>query len=290
MGIGSRAYMQSRPPSSGWPSSTHCTLAVLFFVFFVSLVEAATHSQWLGWMRLDESNPRFWQWLTYGFIHVQFWHIIGNGLALWWLGKDVEDSEGKSIYWITLIGGILTGALIWRLTGIGNPEPTFSLGGISGGVCALMLVALAKQLERGITLLIFFIIPVTFRARWVLIVSIAFSFLGWIFNELPDRHNWQFWRPVFFDGVAHSAHLGGFLFGWLMWIYRQQTNRLRGDALRLVDKISPNFGTKNNFSEFNPSQARAELDQLLDKISAEGFGSLTPKEKDRLRDLSDRLR
>lgn len=290
MGIGSRAYMQSRPPSRGWPSGTHCTLALLFFVFLVGLVEAATHNQWLGWMRMDELNPRFWQWVTYGFIHVQFWHIVGNGLALWWLGTQVETLEGKSTYWITLIGGILTGALAWRLTGLGNPDPSLSLGGISGAVCALMIVALLKQLEREITLLLFFIIPVTFRARWILIASITLSLLGWIFNELPDRHHWQFWHPVFFDGVAHSAHLGGFFFGWLVWIYRQQTNRFGGDALKVISKIPSRFTTPKTSIDFDPSQARAELDQLLDKISAEGFGSLTPQEKDKLRNLSDRLR
>lgn len=290
MGIGSRAYMQSQPPYGGRPLGTYCTLAVLLLIFLTSLIEAATHSQWLQWMRLNESDSHFWQWLTYAFIHVQFWHIVGNGLALWWLGEQVENIEGPSTYWITLLGGILGGALIWKLTGIGNPEPTFSLGGISGGVCALMLVALSKQLDREITLLLFFVVPVTFRARWILTFSIIISFLGWIFNELPDRHHWKFWHPVFFDGVAHSAHLGGFLFGWLVWIYRQQTNRFSGGALSLIGKLPRSFRPKNNFLESTPSQARNELDQLLDKISAEGFGSLTPQEKDRLRDLSDRLR
>ncbi|MEY4379005.1 MAG: hypothetical protein RLZ85_886, partial [Verrucomicrobiota bacterium] len=93
-------------------------------------------------------------------------------------------------------------------------------------------------------------------------------------------------------------HLGGLIFGWLAWRYLNRTNWAPSYAQvqepMPTDAPSPAFETP---PEENPSslpltsaQARAEMDMLLDKISAGGFGSLTAGEKRRLEELSARLR
>jgi hypothetical protein len=135
------------------------------------------------------------------------------------------------------------------------------------------------RLEQDITLLLFFFIPVNIKARWLLIILLAISILGWGFYELPRRQA---------DSLAHSAHLGGFLFGWLMWKYQNRTNRSGSGAIQTMnnpfeDDSSPSIQPKNG-------QVRAELDALLDKISVKGFGSLTESEKRRLAELSDQLK
>jgi hypothetical protein len=53
---------------------------------------------------------------------------------------------------------------------------------------------------------------------------------------------------------------------------------------------SPEAPAKTPAEGLSPAQARAELDRLLDKISAKGFGSLTESEKRKLEELSTRLR
>jgi hypothetical protein len=93
------------------------------------------------------------------------------------------------------------------------------------------------------------------------------------FSELPSRHNWEIWGPSL-DGLmgsnlAHSAHLGGFLFGWLMWKYENQTNRSPGDAIQLINSPLNHVDGSTHSSKNN--QVRAELDVLLDKISLRGF-------------------
>jgi hypothetical protein len=92
--------------------------------------------------------------------------------------------------------------------------------------------------------------------------------------------------------LAHSAHLGGFLFGWLMWKYKNQTNRSGSGAIHSMGNpfdhdSSTSIQAKNGLKN---SQVRAELDVLLDKISVKGFGSLTESEKRRLSELSDQLK
>jgi len=238
-----------------------------------------------------------WQWVTHALLHDGFWHLLGNGLVLWWTGATVEQEHGPITLLKVLVGGALIGALTWFLTGLGGSQ-NGALVGISAGVYALMLVALLDKLDHQITLLLFFFLPVTLKVRWLLIVVALFSILGWGFSELPGRHEWLSWKPAWPDGIAHSAHLGGLIFGWLAWRYLNRTNWAPSYAQvqepMPTDAPSPAFETP---TEENPSsrpltsaQARAEMDRLLDKISAGGFGSLTAGEKRRLEELSARLR
>ena len=248
-------------------------------------------------MELKESDLRPWQWLTHAFLHEGFWHLLGNCLILWWTGATVEQEHGPATFLKVLVGGALIGALTWYLTGLGGRHDS-ALIGISAGVYALMLVALLDKLDHQITLLLFFFLPVTLKVRWLLILTALFTLLGWGFSEFPARHAWGAWKPAWHDGIAHSAHLGGLIFGWLAWRYLNRTNWAPSYAQvqepMPTDAPSPAFETP---TEENPSsrpltsaQARAEMDRLLDKISSGGFGSLTAGEKRRLEELSARLR
>jgi membrane associated rhomboid family serine protease len=246
-----------------------------------------------GWAILSEVNSYPWQWFTYAFIHYSFWHLLGNALGIWWLGKTVEEYYGEKIFYITLAGGILFGAACWWLTGVnGVRSENHILIGISGGVYALMVVALLDRLDQEITLLLFFFIPINIKARWLLITLLAITIIGWAFSELPGRHTWENWKPslewIIGSKLAHSAHLGGFLFGWLIWKYENQTNLFGGNATKIMN--APFAEDSPALSQSKHSQVRAELDALLDKISISGFGSLTESEKRRLAELSELLK
>ena len=207
-----------------------------------------------------------------------------------------------------LASGTLFGALVWALTGLGGDRSGL-LVGISAGVYALMLVALLDKLDHQITLLLFFFLPVTLKVRWLLIAITLFTVLGWAFAELPGRHAWPQWHAAWNDSIAHSAHLGGLVLGWLAYRRLNQTNLRVQDAQGYVKTSEPDdasaiardayaaeeisSGTNNEAkspASLTKTQARAELDTLLDKISAGGFGSLTVGEKRRLEELSARLR
>ena len=285
--------MQNTIPFRSGLSASTIVLSFIIGFYLVGLVQDSTRTDLTSWAVLPEINSTPWQWLTYAFIHYSFWHLLGNALGLWWLGKAVEEYYSEKVFYLTLSGGIILGAFCWWLTGVsGVRSESHILIGISGGVYALMVVALMGRLDQAITLLLFFFIPVNIKARWLLMILLGITILGWGFSELPGRHEWTNWRPVLDwamgTSLAHSAHLGGFLFGWLMWKYQNQTNQSGRGALSVMsnpfdDDHSTSIQPKN-------SQVRAELDALLDKISVKGFGSLTESEKRRLTELSDLLK
>jgi membrane associated rhomboid family serine protease len=296
MGIGDRTYMRSLNPGREPWSATAWTLGVLVFVFILGLIEQSAGVHFLGWAPLDESNLRPWQPLTHLLIHDGFWHLLGNGLVLWWTGRLVENDYGKKTYFLVLIGGALTGAILWWVTGLGGPQQS-GLMGISAGVYALMMVALLDKPDHSITLLLFFFIPVTLRVRWLIILTAVFTLVSYMFSELPDRHHWNAWHAAWDSSIAHSAHLGGLIFGWLAFRRLQQTNLYVSGTSYSVSpnspsKFSPGHSTTDSDVASNTSrnQAKIDLDVLLDKISASGFGSLTPEEKRKLEELSARLR
>jgi len=297
MGIGDRAYMRGTRAPRNPLSVTAWVVGVLVVFFIVNLIQESAKADLLGWTILGERSLMTWQWLTHALVHDGFWHLLGNALILWWTGATVEREHGSRVLLAVLALGTLAGAAAWMLTGLGGPRDA-QLIGISAGVYALMLVALLDKLDHQITLLLFFFLPVTLRVRWVLLVTALFALLGWAFSELPGRQAWAGWKPAWNDQIAHSAHLGGLLLGWIAWRYLQRTNAAPSYA-HIQEPMeseapSPSFespsATDAPERTLTRTQARAELDTLLDKISAGGFGSLTPAEKRKLEELSARLR
>ena len=297
MGIGDRAYMRGSSAPRTPISITAWVVGILVGFFILNLIQKSANADFLNWVPLTENKPALWQWLSYALLHDDWLHLLGNCLVLWWTGATVEQEHGPVTLLKVLGGGALIGALTWYLTGLGGSQ-NGALVGISSGVYALMLVALLDKLDHQITLLLFFFLPVTLKVRWLLIVVSLFALLGWAFSELPGRHDWLGWKAAWADTIAHSAHLGGLIFGWLAWRYLNRTNWAPSYAQvqepMPTDAPSPAIEAETEVfpsgSPPTPGQARAEMDRLLDKISAGGFGSLTASEKRRLEELSARLR
>jgi membrane associated rhomboid family serine protease len=304
MGIGDRAYMRASTPERRQLTATAWTLGVLLAFGILGLIDWSTRFKgysFLEPLELSNASPKAWQWLTYGLVHGGVWHFFMNAFGLWWLGSLVEASYGRKAYLQTLIAGTLLGAVVWWLTGVGGPRDHQHLLGISGGVYALMVVALLDRLDDLVTLLILFF-PVNLKARWLLIFATGVAVLGWVFLELPGRHTWTFWNPAWAmnteEAIAHSAHLGGLAAGWAMWRWLGRTIPEAGGAYVVESQPMSAAAPEESYAEaperprtgLSPAQARAEMDRLLDKISAQGFGSLTEAEKRRLEELSARLR
>ena len=300
MGIADRSYMRGRRPAGDRLSATVWTLGVLVASFILGLIGSAARVDFHAGLGLSESHPLPWQPLTYALVHGDFWHLLGNGLILWWTGDIVERTYGRRTYWMVFVVGTLLGAAVWWLSGLGGTERSGWLVGASAGVYALMLVALLDKLDHQITLLLFFFLPVTLRVSWLLLITAGVTLCGWIFAELPDRHAWAGWKAVWTSGIAHSAHLGGLLTGWFGFRYLNQTNLSVQDAQEEMAPPPPSAPEPDvvryddeetaAVAPLTRQQARAELDLLLDKISARGFGSLSEADKRRLEDLSARLR
>lgn len=139
-----------------------------------------------------------WQLFTYSLLHGSMGHIFFNMFAVYMFGSDLERLWGGRRFALTWIASVLTAALMQILVGtlLGAQAPVV---GASGGVFGLLLCYGLLFPNRQLMLLI---PPIPIRARnFVLIYGGIELFLG-ISGLQP--------------GVAHFAHLGGMLGGWLM--------------------------------------------------------------------------
>ena len=148
--------------------------------------------------------PEFlpWQLLTYGFMHGSFGHLLFNMLALLMFGAPLEHVWGERrflTYFLVCVAGAAVCQLVvgwWTVSHGGNAYPTV---GASGGVFGLLLAYGMLFPNQRVMLLI---PPVPMKARTLVIVyGVVELVLGVTGTQ---------------SGVAHFAHLGGMLFGWLL--------------------------------------------------------------------------
>ncbi len=144
--------------------------------------------------------PGFWPWqlVTYGFLHGGFGHLFFNMFALWMFGLQLENSWGSRRFAIFYFVCVIGAGLIQMLVMWGAPVPTI---GASGGVFGILLGFGMMFPNQPIYL--YFMFPI--KAKWFVI--------GYGLIEL--------WAGVTGtqQGVAHFAHLGGMLFGFILIQY-----------------------------------------------------------------------
>lgn len=256
-------------------SLTVCFLIAYALVFFAQEVVARYFPQQrglLGNLALSVSglsHGYVWQLVTYQFLHAGFLHLFFNGWVIYTFGLILEEELGGKRFAALMlcsgiIGGVLQGAVGWMW-------PQYFGGPVVGAsACAFGLVAAFAALHpyRELTMLVFFIIPVTLAARTLLIVSAAIALIGF---------------GIRFDNVAHMAHLGGMLAGWLFIRVNRGAimARLGGWVAR---EEEPPTRAKVVIRDEAPSKEalEREVDAILDKISAQGLDSLTRKERETL--------
>ena len=168
--------------------------------------------------------PSFWPWqpVTYGFMHGSLPHLFFNMLALVMFGSQVEHQWGQrryaTYYFTCVIGAAICQLAVGYVTMAmgGEAYPTV---GASGGIFGLLLAYGMLFPHQRVMLLI---PPVPMKARTLVIVyGVVELFMG-ITGTMP--------------GVAHFAHLGGMLFGWLLirhWRRRPPTRGGRGPRPRM---------------------------------------------------------
>jgi len=146
-----------------------------------------------------------WQVLTYSFMHGSFAHLLFNMLALLIFGAQLEHTWGErrflTYYVVCVVGAALCQLAVGAWV-ISQGNPAYPTIGASGGVFGLLLAYGMLFPHQRVMLLI---PPIPMKARTLVIVyGVIELLLG--FSGLQP-------------GVAHFAHLGGMLFGWLLIRY-----------------------------------------------------------------------
>lgn len=170
-------------------------VAVFLFQYVAGALTQARLDRLFGLVPFEVTHHLFlWQLVTYMFLHGGLLHIGFNMLALWMFGTELESLWGTRrftrFYFITGIGaGICSTLAAWN--------SFIPIIGASGAIYGLLAAYGILFPER--TILLYFVIPI--KAKYFVIL------MGLL----------AFWSSVTASGsgVAHVAHLGGMLFGWL---------------------------------------------------------------------------
>lgn len=254
------------------------------------------------------SDFHLYQLVTYMFLHANFTHILFNMFALWMFGCVIENVWGprKFIFYYLSCG--IGAGLMQEVAQFIQFYITVSNGGYdnismilnswttigaSGAVYAiLMAFGMTFPNER----IFIFPLPVPIKAKWF----VTFYIVVELFSALSSPG----------DGVAHMAHLGGMLFGFLMIRYWNRHPGVRYDKSRgrqFFDSLKRNFDNRQDKSKRNPDMHaerggakesdweynarkkadQEEVDRILDKIRKSGYDSLTKEEKKKLFDISN---
>lgn len=257
-----------------------------------------------------------WQLVTYMFLHSGFMHILFNMFALWMFGVVIENVWGPRKFLFYYISCGIGAGLMQELAQFcsfyltissQDPSVTFSelfvIGqqlsmqlngwttiGASGAVYAILLAfGMIFPNER----IFIFPLPIPIKAKWFVMFYVAIE----LFSALGSSG----------DNVAHMAHLGGMLFGFLMiryWNNHPTAGYGRNKGHQFFENLKENFerrkGAKMNVHKGGAAtreddwnyngrkrQNQEEIDRILDKIRRSGYDSLTKEEKQKLFESSN---
>ncbi|MFI5235175.1 MAG: rhomboid family intramembrane serine protease [Gemmatimonadales bacterium] len=218
---------------------------------------------------------RPWTFVSYLFVHGGLLHLLINAVVFLSFGPAVERrlGGGKFLAYFFYCG-IGAAAFAVGLDRIYGVAPFVGMSG------AIMGVALAYAMLFPAREVFLFPLPFPVSARTLILILAAFDLAGAIW-----------WR----DGIAHEAHLGGLLFGWLYFRMNALSQGRDGEAARSpierVVLVAPGHHTGDAHRparssgsvpaprSAEPDRRQVEVDRLLDKISAKGIGSLSPAER-----------
>lgn len=187
------------------PPVTLALLAGNLLVFLLQLAGGLPLVEWFALWPPAASAPRggppfeLWQLVSYAFLHGSALHLMFNMLALYTFGRDLERLFGWSWYLQYYLVSVVAAALSHVVVTAWMGAPPYPTVGASGGVYGLLL-AYGVYFPRRTLILLFPPIPLPARVFVVLFAALElyFGVTGTV------------------SGVAHFAHLGGMLGGWLM--------------------------------------------------------------------------
>lgn len=214
-----------------------------------------------------------WTIITYMFLQEEFWHLFFNMLMLYYGGIIfLQFLSQRQLFWTYIIGG-LTGALFFIMAFNFFPvfENTKGVAvalGSSASVLSIMVAAATYKPEYKVNLFLLGQV----RMKWIAIVFVIIDFLS-----IKSGNS-----------GGHIAHLGGALWGFLYaFMLKKDFN------IYSIFKRNPRIKVKTVNHEFyhqrpktdeqynmEKAEEQAEVDKILEKISKNGYTSLSDKEKD----------
>ena len=247
------------------------TLVAYVVQVFVDRVAYGQFTSLFGLSVVGVLQGRLWQFLTYMFLHGGVGHILLNMLSLFLIGPELERTMGRKHFAILYFTSGILGGLGWFAMEYGHMATCV---GASGAVFGILGAFAALFPNRPMTLLVFFILPVTMRT-WVMVAALLGIQLLLVISSVGGS-------------IAYVAHIGGAVAGY---IYARTVFRGDVNSDSVMDGLRRSLSTRAEARRQERTAAdREEVDRILDKVASQGIHSLTPKERKTLDAASDRLR
>ncbi len=286
--LSDRYYMR-RPTYPFWSVTTGLIMANAAIFFIQLFVERFTQFDTDHYLALSLAGLKqgyIWQLLTFQFLHANFLHLFFNCLGIYVFGRELEEALGRKSYLTLYLCSGIFGGLLQVGAGALVPVPPHSawaaqfLGhtvGASAGVFGLIAAFAMLAPNREFAIYLFFVLPVTIRAWWLLAGSAALALIGLAFPT---------------NNVASAAHIGGMIAGVFFIRYAinwewPELRRKPAPLARQKVKVHPGSSALWDHSEGGAEDEEMpaaeflsrEVDPILDKISAHGIQSLTAHER-----------
>ncbi|RLD29522.1 MAG: rhomboid family intramembrane serine protease [Bacteroidetes bacterium] len=238
----------------------------------------------LIWLALPKDFFDFilkpWSILTYGFAHIDLWHLFINLLILYFVGRSFSNlfniKLSLNVYFLGILFGGLAYMLVYTLFPNSILKNAGPLVGASAGVRAALIFLCAYMPNKEMRL-----VTINIKLMYIGFVLVALDILG-LFG---------------INSGGNVAHLGGDLLGYFYAVQLKKGTDIGKGFERFIDSISSFFSkakpsnlktvhkskkkgfaghTKQEFDEFNKQK---QIDIILDKISKSGYESLSKEEK-----------
>lgn len=256
----------------GWPTLTPGIKLLLIVNGAVFVVNAILAGALIDWFGLSWHGAFEWfglglvRFVTYQFVHswADPWHMIFNMLMLYFFGTMAEEHLGKRRTVRLYLAAGVVGGLVHLLLWLWSDTRDVPLVGASGSVYGLLLYA-------------------TFLAPRARVIFIIFPLELWLLTAILVAYGLYAQYVTLRVGagtdVAHGAHLGGALCGWLAY----KADRPGG----LWQRVAM---WRRDHDRRQRQQRQATLDRLLEKVHRQGMDSLTGSERRFLRRASEDAR
>jgi len=269
-------------------SVTLCFLIAYLAVFLTELLlgKVAPQAGYAFFHYLALSNDGLthgyvWQLVTYQFMHAGWLHLFFNCWAIYVFGLALETELGSRRFILLMLSSGIAGGIVQSLMGV--VWPAYFGGAVVGAsACAFGLVAAFAMLypNNELTMLIFFVLPVTVQAKVLLLVSAGIAVVGIILSFFMNTGN-----------VANAAHLGGMAMGcfFAKKVMGGNWSEFSWGAGRTVARPPRRPKLEPQEPKEDTDFLQNQVDAILDKISAQGIQSLTARERETLESARKKL-
>lgn len=228
-------------------------------------------------------DGRLWEFVTFQFLHGSITHVFFNCMGIFFFGPWLERwwGSGKFLLFYLLcgVGGALFYTLLVLIGLLASDGFQTPLVGASAGIYGILIGVAVIAPELRVRLLI---PPVELSMRqlaiWLMAIAVGTILLGYFHIDL--------FGLVSNEG-GQAGHLGGAILGFILIRFPNLLGRRVA-----VEQLRPVRSTPTPLPKLRPrteleQQQDSALDLILDKISREGFQSLTQEERDFLQKASN---